>query len=343
MVNRSIHQPFKSTSVKIRVIHGKAFSSFLTTNACRGMKGRVIMNSQVVILDASPVYSELIVKLIGEISDNPTVIFDSCSAYVQEESELGPVSLFILDIELPGKADGIQALRRIRANPRYMATPIVIITSLDEGDAKGSAAGYDVLDYIIKPFKGERFRNTVAGLLQREDYSQRFSHAPEVRMTPVAFIERELRVAARSEASVALILVSTLSDNGNSSVDRQPLSDSILETVRKHLRSTDEAFISDAGDIVAILPSTELNGADMVLKKIISQMRILLSAQDPEATEDYYGVTVVFPHDGGTFNDLMHTAVSRIEGKRKLEKVATSLHKQMAHAHYVYRRNQWIW
>jgi CheY-like chemotaxis protein len=58
--------------------------------------------------------------------------------------------LFLIDLSLPGE-NGFSILRRLRAEERFKATPMVALTAhAMAGDAeRGLAAGFD--DYVTKP------------------------------------------------------------------------------------------------------------------------------------------------------------------------------------------------
>ena len=59
--------------------------------------------------------------------------------------------LILMDIQLPG-IDGYEATRRIKADPKLRAIPIIAVTSyaLSGDDVKAREAGCD--DYVTKPF-----------------------------------------------------------------------------------------------------------------------------------------------------------------------------------------------
>jgi two-component system cell cycle response regulator DivK len=59
--------------------------------------------------------------------------------------------LILMDVQLPG-IDGLEATRRIKANPALRAIPLIVVTSyaLSGDDVKARAAGAD--DYVTKPF-----------------------------------------------------------------------------------------------------------------------------------------------------------------------------------------------
>ena len=74
--------------------------------------------------------------------------------------------LILMDIQLPG-IDGIEALRRIRANETTRAIPIIAVTAsaMDRDRQQIMAAGFD--GYQSKPLNVREFLAAVAAILAR--------------------------------------------------------------------------------------------------------------------------------------------------------------------------------
>lgn len=83
-------------------------------------------------------------------------------AYAGRDTARQPV-VVLLDLKLP-KLDGLEVLRRIRADARTRRIPVVILTSSRE--EQDIAAGYDlgVNSYIRKPVDFQQFTETVRQL-----------------------------------------------------------------------------------------------------------------------------------------------------------------------------------
>lgn len=78
--------------------------------------------------------------------------------------------LVVLDLQLPG-LDGYELARRLKADLRLGAIPIVALTAyaMKGDEERARAAGCD--EYVTKPFDTERLPTLIAELLQRAQLS----------------------------------------------------------------------------------------------------------------------------------------------------------------------------
>lgn len=63
-----------------------------------------------------------------------------------------PPDLVLLDLMLPGQYDGFDVCRRLRADPKTQDIPVVIISALDDDDARARATQAGAAAYYTKPF-----------------------------------------------------------------------------------------------------------------------------------------------------------------------------------------------
>lgn len=81
-------------------------------------------------------------------------------AYAERAGE-APPRLVLLDLKLP-KVDGIEVLRRLKADPRTRTVPVVILSSSRE--ARDVVASYDlgVNSFVVKPVEFDGFLDAVS-------------------------------------------------------------------------------------------------------------------------------------------------------------------------------------
>ncbi len=82
---------------------------------------------------------------------------------LRPESHNPPPALILLDLKLP-KVDGLEVLRRIRAEERTRYIPVVILTSSAEHEDVLGGYRYGANAYVRKPVKFAEFADAVVTL-----------------------------------------------------------------------------------------------------------------------------------------------------------------------------------
>ncbi|MDD5301235.1 MAG: response regulator [Gallionella sp.] len=86
----------------------------------------------------------------------------AAGAYVGRKVENGP-KVVLLDLRLP-KVDGLEVLRRIKADERTKRIPVVVLTSSKEDRDVAECYSLGVNSYIGKPVEFEEFAKVVSEL-----------------------------------------------------------------------------------------------------------------------------------------------------------------------------------
>ena len=83
-----------------------------------------------------------------------------CTGVHDNRSFDHPPRLVLLDLKLP-KVDGMEVLKRLKADARTRTIPVVILTSSREERDLANTYGLGANSYIQKPVDFEQFRDTV--------------------------------------------------------------------------------------------------------------------------------------------------------------------------------------
>jgi two-component system phosphate regulon response regulator PhoB len=121
----------------------------------------------VLIVDDKPEVRELI-EVTLRIGDYRFLCASSGPQGVAMASESCP-DIVIMDVMMPGEYDGLEAVRRIRANPDLREVSIIMLTaksSFADSEA-GLATGADA--YLTKPFGPLELMRTVDRVLQSRE------------------------------------------------------------------------------------------------------------------------------------------------------------------------------
>jgi two-component system response regulator len=127
----------------------------------------------ILLVEDNPDDEELTLRALARnnISNNVVVVRDGQDAIDWIEAT-GPYTsrdrhdvpaLILLDLKLP-KIDGLEVLRRLRANPRTAVVPVVILTSSKEDRDRASGYYGGANSYVQKPVDFSAFVDAVRQL-----------------------------------------------------------------------------------------------------------------------------------------------------------------------------------
>jgi two-component system response regulator len=127
-------------------------------------------NGDILLVEDNPNDAELTLRALkkARVANGIHVVRDGAEAleflfgegaYVGRAGS-APLRIVLLDLKLP-KVDGLEVLRRVKADERTRAIPVVVLTSSrEESDL---VASYDLgaNSYIVKPVDSEKFFEAV--------------------------------------------------------------------------------------------------------------------------------------------------------------------------------------
>lgn len=139
--------------------------------------------------------------------------------------------LAIFDLMLPGM-DGMEAIRRIRANDQWRKLPILVLTAKDKEYDKVAGLDGGADDYMTKPFSVLELLARVRSLLRRtEEEAKAPSRVLEFGPIYIDTAAREVRVSGRETVLTykEYELLAYLVENRNRVVSRDELLDKLWD------------------------------------------------------------------------------------------------------------------
>jgi DNA-binding response OmpR family regulator len=120
---------------------------------------------RILIIEDSDSISRMIEALVGARGH---IVATAASGVRGVELALENVpDVVLLDLNLPGSFDGYEVCRRLRENERTTATPILIISALDDDESKRRAMEAGANAYYTKPFSPMALLKEIEGLRGR--------------------------------------------------------------------------------------------------------------------------------------------------------------------------------
>jgi CheY-like chemotaxis protein len=127
-------------------------------------------NVDILLVEDNPADAELALRTLrkGRLANHISWLKDGAEALefifrtgaYAGRPEQNP-KLILLDLKLP-KVDGIEVLKRVKADERTRIIPVVMVTSSAEGRDVAESYKLGVNSYLVKPVAFEQFSETVA-------------------------------------------------------------------------------------------------------------------------------------------------------------------------------------
>jgi len=111
--------------------------------------------------------AKFVIKRLGYnpiLLENPNYILETLKAY--------PISLIILDYEMPGMT-GLDVLKKIKKSPSYAKIPVVMLTGNSTDTTVKSTVITGAKDYIVKPIDPTIFETKIAKIMKDDIESQK--------------------------------------------------------------------------------------------------------------------------------------------------------------------------
>ena len=118
------------------------------------------------VVDDSAITRRILVNNLRLIGFD--TILEACEGKEALEVCTPDTDVVITDWNMPGMA-GVELIRSLRADPRFAAIPVILITARNAKDDVVEAAGAGVNGYIIKPFTPELLKAKIEEVLPRDE------------------------------------------------------------------------------------------------------------------------------------------------------------------------------
>jgi len=86
--------------------------------------------------------------------------------------------VILLDINMPG-VDGYEALKKLKADPRFVDIPVIFLTSKNDEDSVAVGISLGAVDHVIKPFSVPYLQERIETLLN-PNYRQQLQREEDV-------------------------------------------------------------------------------------------------------------------------------------------------------------------
>ncbi len=124
--------------------------------------------AKILLIDDNPKYLKDVLPSYGY---EVTTALDGINGLKILKNEENSFDLILLDVLMPN-LDGWETLKAIRLDKSTEATPIIMLTALDEDYQQVSGLKFGADDYIVKPFNLPNLLARIEALLRRSKWKE---------------------------------------------------------------------------------------------------------------------------------------------------------------------------
>jgi two-component system cell cycle response regulator len=289
------------------------------------------MTARVLVVDDIPANVKLLeTHLLAEYFE---VLTAENGMQALEICDKTQVDLILLDIMMPG-IDGFEVCRRLKANPKTVNIPVVMVTALDQPEdrVEGLKCGAD--DFLTKPVNNMQLMARVKSLLRLKMLTDELRNQASGRVSFDNLDEQKTGPSGLEERGLTLLV-----DGRATSHDR--IAKSISEIAEINAISDPEAALFEAAETPyeLIIINDNIAGSDPL--RLCSQLRsreatrfvpILIMLQSGDETQIVRALDIgvndyiLHPFDP---NELYARSLTQIKRHRSSEKLKASLSKSV--------------
>jgi DNA-binding response OmpR family regulator len=128
----------------------------------------MMRNSNVLIVEDDEFNRDLLQRRVEQNGFNTACASNGKEALEVLENE--KFDLLLLDLMMPG-IDGIEVLKRIKADAKYARIPVIMVSALDDSESIATCMHHGAIDYITKPFNAVLLRARIESVLKDRELS----------------------------------------------------------------------------------------------------------------------------------------------------------------------------
>ncbi len=123
-----------------------------------------MFQTSILVVDDSPSVRRMIAACLRAGGFDVTEAADADQAFAQVGAHAGVFGMLLTDQVMPG-TDGLSLIRTLRADPRYAATPMLMLTTESDERIRAQAREAGASGFLPKPFDPDQLLASVAALL----------------------------------------------------------------------------------------------------------------------------------------------------------------------------------